>query len=170
MTKKEVTEIFSVMMLAWPNSELFKGGIQKLGPTIELWHSCLPDVDFWTGKQAVIRLCRENKYSPTIADFREKVEKINTEIRERTEEALGRIKTGELFGSVADYYNQLPEGDFDKAVIQAMGGPEHLILPLDNGDAMWDVTGFENAYLAVLKKTQIDIGQGRVAMISEKGG
>ena len=27
MTNKEMTEIFSVMLLAWPNAEVFKGGI-----------------------------------------------------------------------------------------------------------------------------------------------
>ena len=59
MTRKEMTEIFSVMLLAWPNAEMFKGGVQKLGPTIELWTACLPDVDFWQGQQAVIKLCRE---------------------------------------------------------------------------------------------------------------
>lgn len=50
MTRKEMTEIFSVMLLAWPNAEMFKGGVQKLGPTIELWTACLPDVDFWQGQ------------------------------------------------------------------------------------------------------------------------
>lgn len=46
MTKKEMTELFSVMLLAWPNAEMFKGGVAKLGPTIELWTACLTDVDF----------------------------------------------------------------------------------------------------------------------------
>lgn len=41
MTKKEMTELFSVMLLAWPNAEMFKGGVAKLGPTIELWTACL---------------------------------------------------------------------------------------------------------------------------------
>lgn len=72
MTKKEMTEIFSVMLLAWPNAEMFKGGVAKLGPTIELWTDCLSDVDFWLGQQAVIRLCRECKFPPSIAEFKEK--------------------------------------------------------------------------------------------------
>lgn len=41
MTKKEMTELFGVMLLAWPNAEMFKGGVAKLGPTIELWTACL---------------------------------------------------------------------------------------------------------------------------------
>lgn len=51
MTKKEMTEIFAVMKLAYPNAEMFKGGIETLKPTIELWASCLADVDFWTGNK-----------------------------------------------------------------------------------------------------------------------
>ena len=80
MTQKEMTEIFGIMLLAYPNAEAFKGGIQKLVPTIQLWCSCLPDVDFWTGQQAVIKLCRECKFPPTIAEFKEKAEDIRSEI------------------------------------------------------------------------------------------
>lgn len=32
MTHKEMSEIFAVMLLAYPNAEVFKGGIAKLGP------------------------------------------------------------------------------------------------------------------------------------------
>lgn len=54
MTHKEMSEIFAVMLLAYPNAEVFKGGIAKLGPTINLWVTCLPEIDFWTGQQAVV--------------------------------------------------------------------------------------------------------------------
>ena len=37
MTRKEMTEIFTVMSLAWPSAEMFKGGVERLGPTIKLW-------------------------------------------------------------------------------------------------------------------------------------
>lgn len=78
MTKKEMTELFGVMLLAWPNAEMFKGGVAKLGPTIELWTACLTDVDFWLGQQAVIRLCRECKFPPSIAEFKEKADAVKT--------------------------------------------------------------------------------------------
>lgn len=55
MTHKEMSEIFAVMLLAYPNAEVFKGGIAKLGPTINLWVTCLPEIDFWTGQQAVVK-------------------------------------------------------------------------------------------------------------------
>ena len=34
MTHKEMSEIFAVMLLAYPNAEVFKGGIAKLGPSL----------------------------------------------------------------------------------------------------------------------------------------
>ena len=68
MTKKEMTELFSVMLLAWPNAEMFKGGVAKLGPTIELWTACLTDVDFWLGQQTVIRLGRGCKFPASSAE------------------------------------------------------------------------------------------------------
>ena len=33
MTHKEMSEIFAVMLLAYPNAEVFRGGIAKLGPS-----------------------------------------------------------------------------------------------------------------------------------------
>ena len=70
MTNQEMTELFSVMLLAWPQAEMFKGGIAKLGPTIELWTACTRDIDFWTGQQAVVLLCKTSKFPPTIANKR----------------------------------------------------------------------------------------------------
>lgn len=170
MTRKEMTEVFSVMMLAWPSAEMFKGGIQKLGPTIELWTSCLIDVDFWTAQQAVVRLCRECKFPPTIAEFKEKVDNVNAEIRAKTTEAFSRIRTGEfLRGSATAYFEQLPDDSFDKAVILAMGGPERLTVKLDKGGSMWNIREFENTYLRLLRKTTaLSTGQNKVAMIADK--
>lgn len=80
MTNKEMTELFSVMMLAWPNAETLKGGITKLAPTIKLWTSCLSDIDFWTAQQALLRLCQKLKFVPTIADLRNEAATVRGEI------------------------------------------------------------------------------------------
>lgn len=71
MTKKEMSEIFGALLLAYPNAEVFKGGIQKLKPTIELWTAALPEVDYWIAQRALIRVVRECKFPPSIAEFRE---------------------------------------------------------------------------------------------------
>ena len=79
MTRAEVTEIFAVLMMAYPNAEMFKAPDKdslkaKLAPTITLWTTCLRDIDFWAAQQAVIRVCQTCKFPPTIAEMREKYE------------------------------------------------------------------------------------------------
>lgn len=128
MTRKEVTELFSVMLLAWPNAEMFKGGVQKLGPTIELWAKCLPDVDFWTGQQALIRLCQVCKFPPTIAEFREQVEGVNNSIQERTSLEWSFIRleldTGK---SPREIFDGLHPESLSRLAMISMGGPEKII-------------------------------------------
>ena len=120
MTKKEMTEIFSVMLLAWPNAEMFKGGVAKLGPTIELWTACLSDVDFWLGQQAVIRLCRECKFPPSIAEFKEKADNVQQEIRSRIDLDWNDIKFSRLLDKAPqEWYQRLPPNSDVKAVIDA---------------------------------------------------
>lgn len=129
MTRKEVTELFSVMLLAWPNAEMFKGGVQKLGPTIELWAKCLPDVDFWTGQQALIRLCQVCKFPPTIAEFREQVEGVNNSIDERAsfEWSLIRMEL-ELGKSPREIFDGLHPESLSRLAMISMGGPEKIFL------------------------------------------
>lgn len=129
MNHKEMSEIFAIMLLAYPNAEVFKGGIQKLGPTINLWVTSLPDVDFWIGQQAAIKLCRECKFPPTIAEFREKAEAIKGEVRKRIDAAKYTV---ELHIEVArqmpqDFYNSLSADSLVKMAIDDMGGPDKLI-------------------------------------------
>lgn len=156
MTKKEMTEIFSVMLLAWPSAEMFKGGIQKLGPTIQLWTTCLEDVDYWTAQQAVVRLCKECKFPPAIADFREKVDKVNSDIKARIGDEIQAIRLGEhVHGSTSAYYEKLPTNCTARAVIDAMGGPENLIkVSTWNGQetSTWNWDGFEKTYRMLLRK------------------
>ena len=76
MTKSEMTKIFTLMALNYRNAKMFEGGIAALKPTIELWTSCLADVDFWTGQQALLRVLREYKFPPTIAEFKEQADSV----------------------------------------------------------------------------------------------
>lgn len=159
MTKKEMTEIFSVMLLAWPNAEMFKGGVAKLGPTIELWTACLSDVDFWLGQQAVIRLCRECKFPPSIAEFKEKAEAVTSEVKERIDVAWNHLKFSLDEKSPEEVYATLPEGE-TKAVIAAMGGPAKLIVHSEHhyGSGRiepydyYDYSGFFTEYKQLLRQ------------------
>ena len=148
MTRKEVTELFGVMLLAWPNAEMFKGGVQKLGPTIELWAKCLPDVDFWTGQQALIRLCQICKFPPTIAEFREQVGTVNTDIDRRCEFEWSRIRLDLDAGQTPqEIFDGLPPGSLSRLAITAIGGPDKIIQPC----GLLNYYGFEEAFRNAIK-------------------
>lgn len=129
MTRKEMTEIFSVMLLAWPNAEMFKGGVQKLGPTIELWTACLPNVDFWMAQQAVIKLCRECKFPPSIAEFKENAEKVKSEVKARIDMSWNLLRMDMELGKTPEAAcARLPKDSAEYLAIQAIGGPSRLIV------------------------------------------
>lgn len=172
MTNKEMAEIFSVMLLAWPNAEVFKGGIAKLGPTIKLWTSCTADVDFWTGQQAVIRLCKTCKFPPTIAEFREQVDAVNNKIKALTDSAFLELRNTELLHrSLENYYKGLPDGSLSKKAIDLMGGVAALTLSHEhNGKTyhQWNVSGFERACAAVIRGMPTLVGGKPLALPAKK--
>lgn len=163
MTNKEMTELFAVMLLAWPNAETFKGGIAKLAPTIKLWTSCTTDVDFWTGQQAVIRLCQKCKFPPTIAEFREQVDSVNKDIKSLTSRTYQEIRSADaMYGSITAFYAELPPGNFTRVVIDTVGGIEALTHTwTDNSGkvcAMWNMREIEDACRSVIRGRPALIG------------
>lgn len=149
MTRKEMTEIFSVMLLAWPNAEMFKGGVQKLGPTIELWTACLPDVDFWTAQQAVIKLCRECKFPPSIAEFKEKAGAVQSEGKASIDQSWSMLKLDmQINGSPDAAVARLPKDSATYRVVQAIGGPSKLIITEEHtyGDGRKEIVERYNYY------------------------
>lgn len=151
MTRKEITEIFSMMMLAWPNAEMFKGGAEKLKPTVMLWSMSFPDLEFSIAQLAVTLLCRENKFPPTIAEFQEKVDKVADIIHEQETEEIIRIRSGDvLYGSLDEYYRQLPSDSFVREVIHTMGGPTALYRSAGS-DNIWNFEAFRETYEKLIK-------------------
>lgn len=153
MTRAEMTEIFSVFMLAYPNAEMFKGGsrqelTEKLGQTITLWTACLPDIDFWLGQKAVVQVCRKNKFPPTIAEFREEADMIVREMR--SEISLAYLLARDAFnarkGTPEEILSELP--DRTRKVIETMGGLDAFIPP---GGRMFNMSGFERTYETLLR-------------------
>ena len=174
MEGKEMTELFLVMLLAWPNAEAFKGGIPKLTPTIKLWTSCTADVDFWTGQQAVIRLCQHCKFPPTIAEFREQVDNVNKDIKKLTDCAFNEIRNAEfMYGSLAAFYTELPPGNFTRAVIDTVGGIGALTRTwTDNSGkecSMWNLREIEEASRMVIRGRPAMVG-GELPALNERNG
>lgn len=158
MTKAEMTKIFSVMMLAYPNSKMFEGGIPKLKPTIELWTTCLADIDFWTGQQAAVRLCRECKYPPTIAEFREKAETVRLEIESEFQNCMSRLRSAEFqYGNLENFFVELPNGYLKKS-IEIVGGPRHLLKTLEDGTEIWDWDNLRCAFLQTVRAQNLPVG------------
>jgi len=174
MEGKEMTELFLVMLLAWPNAEAFKGGIPKLTPTIKLWTSCTADVDFWTGQQAVIHLCQHCKFPPTIAEFREQVDNVNKDIKSITSRTYQEIRIAEfMYGSLEAFYAELPPGNFTRAVIDTVGGIAALTrISKDVGGrehSMWNLSGIEDACQTVIRGRPAMVG-GELPALNAKNG
>lgn len=177
MTKKEMTEIFSVMMLAWPNAEMFKGGTQKLAPTIELWTVCLSDVDFWTAQQAVIKLCRECKFPPSIAEFKEKATSVQYELSGRIDMAWRDVKWElERHETPEAALHELSDTLAEQA-IAAMGGPGALIVQSMHiyGDGRtepceyYNYDGFKKAATKIIQSKPALGGNRRLALADTEG-
>ena len=167
MTQKEMTEIFSLLLLAYPNAEMFKGGVGKLKPTIELWTAALPDVDFLTGQQAVIRFIRNSRFPPTIAEFRESAVGVLAEIESRSRDAWNTLKAMitimDLSPAEAIADKNTPE--FVRQVVRYMGGPDKLILRFPDGTQKYAYYEFMSAYKHV---ALIEAGKLQVAREERK--
>lgn len=161
MTRAEVTEIFAVLMMAYPNAEMFKAPDKdslkaKLAPTITLWTTCLRDIDFWTAQQAVVRVCKSCKFPPTIAEMREAAEDVKHQVKSEIEwaymmarNAVNTIMDGE---TLSDAYASLPARS--KKVIDAMGGME-AFAPADK--PFFNMAGFEQTYERLLRSNPVGL-------------
>lgn len=165
MTKAEMTEIFAVLMLAYPNAEMFRASskpelMEKLAPTITLWTTCLRDMDFWTAQKAVVKVCETCKFPPTIAEMREAAETIlremAVEIKTAYLMARSAVDIGLAMGAnLEEVYRDLPARSMK--VIDAMGGMERFAPP---DGALYNMTGFEQTYERLLRQNPIGLPGG----------
>lgn len=152
MTRKEVAEIFSLMMMAWPNAKMFERGLEGLGQTIELWTACTSDIDFWTAQRATIKLCKECKFPPSIAEFRERAEKVSEEINGRISAAWRMIRSEAWGGrSNQDIYDQLPADSLSRKAIDLIGGPDALSTRISENMERWNYEEWERACRSLLR-------------------
>lgn len=162
------------MLLAWPNAETFKGGIKKLAPTIKLWTASTMDVDYWTGQQAIIRLCQSCKFPPTIAEFREQAMKVSREIQALIDKTIQDIRSADYtYGSPSALYAALPSDSFTRTVIDIVGGPDALTVTFDqNGkqSSMWNIAAIRAACHAAVQNQPSRIGGGLLALPVKASG
>lgn len=161
MNRAEMTEIFAVLMVAYPNAEMFRAESQqalkeRLAPTITLWTTCLQDIDFWTAQKAVIRVCKTCKFPPSIAEMREAAETVTKEMRSEIDMAylyarneVQMLREGEGLDKA---YERMPPRS--RKVIDAMGGME-VFAPPDK--PMFNMQGFEETYERLLRKNPVGL-------------
>lgn len=159
MNRAEMTEIFAVLMLAYPNAEMFKAPDQqslkeRLAPTITLWTTCLRDMDFWTAQQAVVKVCQTCKFPPTIAELREAAEAVLAEIRGEIEYAylMARNEVMQADGDLEEAYKSLPARS--RKTIDAMGGME-VFAPPDK--PMLNAWGFQETYERLMRSNPVGL-------------
>ncbi|WP_409969583.1 replicative helicase loader/inhibitor [Bengtsoniella intestinalis] len=164
MTKLETSEIFSLMMIAWPNAEMFRGGLSKLDVTITLWHRCLGGTDRWIGQCVAYELCKTNKFPPTIAEFLEKCTELTQFHTYEVYRLLNQVKRGSyMYEDLQEFVNTLPTSSLLSQLIFAMGGASNLVKPA--GDKQrWNLEAFEMAYWQTIKKTAPQLTAGTRAI------
>lgn len=162
MNRVEMTEIFSVLMLAYPNAEMFRAedteGLKlKLAPIITLWTTCMKDVDFWTAQQAVVKVCKTCKFPPTIAEMREAAEDVLKDVHNETDRAYLEARSALSLrgGDLEAAYKELPTRS--RRVIDAMGGME-VFAPPDK--EMLNMHGFKATYERLLRSNPVGLPGG----------
>lgn len=160
MSNKEMAELFALMMMVWPNAELFRGGTQKLTPTIKFWASCTPEVDSWVGQQAVTRLCQTSRFPPTIAEFKAAAAEINAEIKRRIDAVWDYISLALAEGqSPAQIVRCFPPGSLCAKAFDAIGKASPL-----------SYQSFSGAYRAVIQTNNIRLPESRDALLRIPAG
>jgi len=174
MTRAEMTEIFAILALAYPNAEMFKAPNaqavrEKLAPTIILWTTCLQEFDGWTMQRAVVKVCQTCKFPPSIAEMREAAEKVLSECKAEISNAYlmarNALAIGKTLGETKEQVCEaLPPRT--RRVIAEMGGIEKFAPP---DKASFDMLGFENTYERLLRSARIELpGHPALAAATKK--
>lgn len=165
MNRAETTELFAVLMLAYPNADVFKAPdqrqlMEKLAPTITLWAACLKDVDLWTAQQAVVKLCQTCKYPPNIAELRDAVQAVRADTRREIEDAYSEARSAFMLSDVthkteAEILEDLPKRT--RKTIEAMGGLDAFMPP---DKPCFDMAGFRHTYERLLRTNPVGLPAG----------
>lgn len=149
MTKSEMTELFTAIMLLYPHDKLFSRGIEALKPTIELWTKVV-NIDFQTAQRALILAFRKCKFPPTPADILEAAADLESYLTSQVNMAVSIVKNGYfVYDSPEEYYNSLKKSSPIKAAIDSAGGPDSLLISAGSSE-IWNLSAFEQAYRAIL--------------------
>lgn len=166
MKNSEMAELFGLMMMAYPNSKMFERGMAPLKATIELWTRALPDMDYWTGQQAMYRVVRTCKFPPTIAEFKAAADEVSNEVKALTDAAVSALRSSEfLCGSVEKYLDSISDGHPIKRAVSAIGGADKL----SDGNH-WTLDNFKEAYTQIIRHDALLHSTADRALLGAKKG
>lgn len=152
MTQKEVSELFAVWALNWPNSEMFKGGAAMLDARVKLYASQLADVDYWLGQKATEHSLRTRIYAPNIAEFLEDIETAKAGIESEIDAAYVALRSScqiaHLNGRKVDDSILRTMPSRIQKTVTAMGGID-AFAPSDK--PCFEMTAFKNTYLTLMR-------------------
>lgn len=147
MTKKEISEIFSLWSLNWPSAEMFQGGTELLNARITLYASRLKDVNYWYGRQGAMVSIDTRKFPPSIAEYKEDISVVVKKTKSQVDFLYNQVTTEVHFSlkegkpMEAILRDMLPAG---RSVIERMGGWK-AFAPDDQ--PFYNRAGFEEAFL-----------------------
>lgn len=152
MTPKEISEIFTIWALNWPNAELYQGGEQMLDLRCKIFAEHLSDVDYWDGLQGAAYSLKTRKFAPNIAEFREDIEMARRKIQGEINERYSALRNGYLIAKrlgkpTDEFIKHLPRRT--QTVLRVMGGLE-AFAPPDSPTFNYD--GFIQTYMTLLRK------------------
>jgi len=122
MTKREINALFGLFALNWPQSSFAKTDPKEKMTIINLWEKCTNDIDGWTGEQAAYRLCKECKFAPNIAEFRQKAVEVEHDLCLEANNALNTLRLyRRRKGQLDDYIGKLPPNSPVKRAYMELG-------------------------------------------------
>jgi len=146
MTKREINALFGLFALNWPSSSFAKTDPKEKMTVISLWEKCTPDIDWWTAEQAAIRLLKECKFAPTIAEFREKAADVTHDLELEATTAMNILILERRSHRLAEFINGLPPENKTRVAFEANGATK-------------DLSNFMATYIRVAKQ-----GEGTLAL------
>ncbi len=167
MNRKQMTELFAILMVAYPGAEMFRGETGRdlksaLGDTVTLWTACLSDVDPWIGRRAVLELVKTCRFAPTPAELRAAAGKAEEEVRQEIRDAYLAARNEAMIWDRETALRRMPARS--RQAVEAMGGMDAFSPP---GSSSFDMEGFLETYERLLRSTPEQLPGARAPRLVE---
>ena len=159
MTREKTAEIIGLFSLTYPYSDLFKASTaeelrHKQDALITVWASALPDVEDGIAGLAAQMCLRRFKFLPTIAEFLETVDEL--ESKQDAEALTAYLEARSALESYPEETAKKMMGPRAWTTIQAMGGIQAF-----QGETSYDLEGFKRTYMAMLRSSKTALQAGK---------